>query len=88
MSDVYHVRIDGGEDRLRVYNWGNVQLHEQLRPGSVERTQIFVNAGDATFPPDAITQRFAEQLADEYGVDMTNHDIKVVDIDSDGVSVL
>jgi len=88
MSDVYHVRIDGVKDRLRVYDWGNVQIHEQLREDSVERTQIFINAGDATFPPDAITQRFAEQLADEYGVDMSNHDIKVVDIDSDEVSVL
>lgn len=88
MSDVYHVRIDGGEDSLRVYNWGNVQIHEQLRPGEVERTQIFINAGDATFPPDAITKQFAEQLADEHGVDMSNHDIDVVDIDSDRVTVL
>jgi hypothetical protein len=86
LRDVYHVRRDG--DELKVYNWGNVQIHEQLRPGEVERTNVFVNAGDATFPPDHITQRFADQLADEHGIDATEHGIDVVDLDSDEVSIL
>lgn len=85
--DLYHVMRDGEE--LKVYNWGNVQIHEQLSPGQVERTQVFINAGDATWSPDYITQQFADQLADEYdGLRASEHGIEVVDLDDDEVTVL
>jgi hypothetical protein len=85
-KDTLHVERDGKE--IRVFNWGNLQIHRQVRVGESRRNSVFVNAGDGTRKPDAVTVWFADELAREHNVDVTQHDIEVIDPTSDEVTVL
>lgn len=82
------ITVEKDGERMDLFNWGNLQIHKQVRLGQSERTAVFVNAGDATYPPDAVTVWLADELAREFNVDVTQHDIEVVDPTDDGVTVL
>ena len=80
----------GGEER-EVFGWATVQRTSRVRGSNpvVEHGDPGIYAGDAIgLKPDAVTHWLAEEIDYEFGVDVRDHDIDVIDPTSEEVTVL
>lgn len=82
------VRRDGEE--IEVYNWVNITRQTTVRGHNpcVERGDPTLGAGDSTMDPDAVTHWVADELEDEFYIDVTDHGIEVIDPTAEEVEVL
>lgn len=82
------LRRDGEE--VEVFNWVNVNQPAIVRGGnpSVETFEAEIGAGDSRVTPDAVTSWVAEELMDEFYIDVEDHGIEVIDPESEEVEVL
>ena len=84
--------IDENGDEVEVFNWLTVQtvsrvcgynpVFEQFDDG------VKIGAGDSWEQPEAVTKRVAEELQDELGIDVRDHDIRVIDTTDEEVQVV
>lgn len=82
-------RVDGEE--REVFNWVTVEQPARVRGHNpvVEKYDPEIWAGDAGgLEPDAVTTWVAEELEREFGIDVSEQGIDVVDVESDEVTVL
>lgn len=81
--------IRDGEE-LEVYNWVNIKQPAIVRGGNpvVERFEAEIGAGDSPMTPDAVTTWVAEELYHEFSIDVEDHDIDVIDVESEEVDVV
>ena len=82
------VEKDGGE--IEVFNWVNIQQPAVVRGHNpvVETFDAEIGAGDSPMKPDAVTEWVAEELWHELGIEVEDHDIEVIDVESEEVEVL
>jgi len=82
------VHRDGEE--VEVFNWVNIKQPAVVRGGNpvVEKFDAEIGAGDMSRTPDAVTEWVAEELWREFSIDVTDHGIEVIDVESDDVDVL
>lgn len=87
-QDRIAVKRDGEE--VEVFNWANVRRFSTVRATNpvVSHDDTRIGAGDSTMKPDAVTHWVAEELDMEFGIDPEKHDIEVIDVTSDEVTVL
>lgn len=80
-----------GEEK-EVYNWVNIERKQKasVRANSVDHfdEDPDIGAGDSQSPPEYVTTWLAAMLGHEFGIDVTLHDIEVVDIESAEVQLL
>lgn len=92
MSLNHRERIEVGVDgeEIVVWNWVSVVQPAHVRGHNpvVEKFDATIGAGDMDEPPEAVTEEVAEELYDEFSIDVEDHDIEVIDVHSDEVSVL
>lgn len=88
LHDTIDVELDG--ETVQVFNWVNVRQGAFVRGYNpvVEKFDATVCAGDASFKPEAVTAWVAEELRDEFGIDPSEHGIRVIDVESDEVTRL
>ncbi|ELZ96615.1 hypothetical protein [Haloferax sulfurifontis] len=88
LNDTYTVVRDG--ERLEVYNVVNIDQPAVVRGYNpvVETFDARIGAGDSRTKPEAVTKAVAYELEDEFYIDVADHDIEVVDIESDDVEVI
>jgi hypothetical protein len=88
IGDRFNVIKDGEE--VVVYNWVNVEQPAIVRGDNpaVEKFTPDIGAGDSSTPPEYVTQEVAEELWHEFGIEVEDHDIGVVDVESDDVQLL
>jgi hypothetical protein len=85
--DRLNVEVDGEE--REVYNWINVTTRVQLRGnGSREQWVLEIGAEDSRRPPEYVTHWLAAELASQMNIQVEDHAIDVVDIESEEVTVL
>jgi hypothetical protein len=82
------VRRDGEE--VDVFNWVTVQQASRVRGHNpvVETVDTQIGAGDSMMEPDAVTPWVAEELQDEFYIDVEERGIEVIDPEADDVEVL
>ncbi len=82
------IKRDGEE--ITVYNWVNVQQRAAVRGHNpeVETFGADIGAGDLPETPEAVTPDVAETLDWEFGIDVSDHGIEVIDPESEEVHVL
>jgi len=82
------VRRDGEE--VEVFNWVNITQPTVVRGGNptVEKFDAQIGAGDSARTPGAVTEWVAEELWHELSIDVADHGIEVIDVESDDVDVL
>jgi hypothetical protein len=80
--------IDGEE--VTIWNWVNVlqPAHVRGHNPTVEKFDARIGAGDMQEPPEYVTERVAEELWHEFGVEAENHGFEVVDPTSDEVQLV
>lgn len=88
-GDRIHVLRDGEE--LEVFNHVSISQHHYVN--SVNGHETFepdIVKGDLGRgpPPEYVTERIADVLWHEFGIEVEQHDIEVVDIDSDEVELI
>lgn len=78
---------DGEE--VEVFNWVNIKQPAIIRGHNpaVETFDAEIGAGDSPRTPDAVTTWVAEELEMEYGINPEDHDIEVIDPESEEVEV-
>jgi hypothetical protein len=88
LNDSLTVR-QGGEE-IEVYNWVNIKRRSIVRGNNpvVEHGEATIHAGDSRIEVDAVTHWLGEELKFEFGIDVTEHGIEVIDPTSDEVDVL
>lgn len=84
------VRADG--ERVTVWNWVNINLPAHVR-GHNPITETFedqmdINAGSTTQTPEAVSDLVAQNLEDEYRVDVEEHGIDVIDPTAEEVDLI
>jgi hypothetical protein len=86
--DRIKVHRDGEE--VEVFNWVNIKQPAVVRGGNavVEKFDPEIGAGDSSRTPNAVTGWVAEELRREFGIEVADHGIEVIDVESDGVDVL
>jgi len=82
------VHRDGEE--VEVFNWVNIKQPAVVRGGNpvVEKFDAEIGAGDSSRTPEAVTEWVAEELWHEFGIEVADHGIEVIDVESDDVDVL
>lgn len=83
--------IDEGGDEREVFGWATVQRTSTVRGSNpvVDYGEPRISAGDAIgMDPDAVTHWLAEEIEHEFGVDVRNHGIDVIDPTAEEVDVL
>ena len=81
---------EDGEER-EVFGWATVQRASTVRGSNpvVDHGELTISAGDAIgMDPDAVTHWLAEEIDHEFGVDVRDHGIDVIDPTSEEVDVL
>lgn len=85
--DVITVHRDSEE--LEVYNWVNLKQPSAVRGGqTIETFEADIGAGDSPSTPDYVTEWVAEDLWDEFGIEVEDHGIEAIDVESEEVTVL
>jgi hypothetical protein len=92
LYDRAHVEDADGEE-VEVFGLVSVTVEEQtqFRPAGQEtfRGSVEIEAGDGGIgAPEAVDQRVAEAIYAEYGIEVTDHDIRVIDPTAEEVDVL
>lgn len=88
--DTIPVELADGTE-VDVYNWVNLREVKEsvVRPNTSETwPQVEIGAGDSSRTPEAVTKWLAERLWGEFDIDVENHGIGVVDVESDEVTRL
>lgn len=82
------VQKDGEE--VVVYNWANITVPTVVRGGNprVERFEPEIGAGDSQMKPDYVTEWVADEIWGEFGVDVEDHGIEVIDVESNEVTIV
>jgi hypothetical protein len=84
--------IDEDGDECEVFGWATVERASRVRGGTnpaVEHFEPTISAGDAIgLDPDAVTHWLAEEIEHEFGVDVRDQGIDVIDPTSEEVDVL
>lgn len=81
---------EDGEER-EVFGWATVQRASTVRGSNpvVDHGEPRISAGDAIgMDPEAVTHWLAQEIEDEFGVDVRDHGIDVIDPTSEEVDVL
>jgi len=78
-----------GEER-DVFGWATVERVTHVRGSNpvVDTLELNVFAGDSRMKPEAVTHWLAEEIEAEYGTDVGDLGIDVIDPTDEGVSVL
>lgn len=86
--DTLTVDVDGEE--LEVYGWVNIERRTTVRGSNpvVDHGDAKIGAGDSRMDPDAVTHWVAEEVEHEFGIDVQDHDIRVIDPTDEEVDVL
>jgi hypothetical protein len=84
--DSLTVRRDGEE--IEVFNWCSLTQHHTVRLTTQETWTPDIERGDGGTTPKYVTEWLADRLWREYDVHVQDYGIEVIDIESDGVSVL
>ncbi len=91
LYDSVTVRDEDG-DEVRVYNWLSVKTEAEVRGSNPVFQQIDdavkIGAGDSWTEPDAVSERVAKELQEARGIDVRDHDIRVIDPTAEEVDVL
>ena len=80
---------DGNE--REVFGWATVQRTSTVRGSNpvVDHGEPRISAGDAIgMDPDAVTHWLAEEIEHEFGLDVRDHGIDVIDPTAEDVDVL
>jgi len=82
------VECDGEE--LEVFNWVNVKQPAVVRGHNpiVEKFEAEIGAGDSTKTPEAVTHWLATELDVEFGIDVEDQGIEIIDPTDVEVNVL
>lgn len=96
MKPIQHDRLDVVKDdeEIEVYNWVNIsRLQKAIVRASNPTVERFdddaeIGAGDSSFTPDAVTHWVANELWHEFDIEVEDHGIDVIDIESDEVTVI
>jgi hypothetical protein len=82
------VKRDGEEQT--VYNWVNITQPAVVRGHNpvVEKFDAEIGAGDSPKTPEAVTHWLAEELWYECSIEVEDHGIEVVNVESEDVTVL
>ena len=83
--------IDAEGDEREVFGWATVQRTSTVRGSNpvVDHGEARISAGDAIgMDPEAVTHWLAEELEHEFGLDVRDHGIDVIDPTDEGVDVL
>lgn len=88
LHDRLTVLRDGEE--IEVFNWVNINQPAIVRASNpvVETFDADIGAGDSPRKPDAVSKWLADELRDEFNIDPEDHDIEVVDVESEEVDVV
>lgn len=88
--DTIPVELADGTE-VDVYNWVNLREVKEsvVRPNMSETwPQVEIGAGDSRRTPEAVTEWLADRLWGEFDIDVEEHGIDIVDIESDEVTRL
>ena len=84
--------IDADGEEREVFGWATVERASRVRGGTnpvVEHSEPTISAGDAVgMDPEAVTHWLAEEIQHEFGVNVRDHGIDVIDPTSEEVDVL
>lgn len=84
--------IDENGDEVDIYNWVTVKTVSRVRGHNPVFEQfeddVRIGAGDSWMHPEAVTPEVAEELQDARGIDVRDHDIRVVDPTDEEVDIL
>lgn len=84
--------VDEDGEEVTVYNWLTVKTVARVRGDNPVYEQFGddtrIGAGDSWMEPEAVTQRVAEEMEVNAGIDVEEHDIRVIDVQSDEVTVV
>lgn len=84
--------IDENGEEVEVFNWLTVQTVARARGDNPVFEQfdddVRIGAGDSWMDPEAVTERVAEELQDARGIDVRDHDIRVIDPTDEEVQVV
>ena len=77
------------DEPITVYNWANVAQPAVIHGSrSIEYFELEIGAGDSRVAPDYITPWLAEDIHNEYTVDVEDKGIEVIDPTDEEVTVL
>ena len=82
---------DADGDEREVFGWATVERHSTVRGSNpvVDHGEPRISAGDAIgMDPDAVTHWPAEEIDHQFGVDVRDHGIDVIDPTDEEVDVL
>lgn len=83
------IRVERDGEEIEVFNWVNISQPSVVRGiGSIETFDARIGAGDSGIEPEAVTEWVAEELWNEFGIEVEKHGIEVIDPTDDGVTVL
>lgn len=75
--------IDENGDKVDVFNWLTVKSVARVRGDNPVYEQfddeVRIGAGDSWMDPDAVTERVAEEMKANAGIDVRDHGIRVID---------
>lgn len=76
-------------EEIEVFNWVNIQQPAVVRGHNpvVEKFDAEIGAGDSPMKPDAVTHWIAEELWHEFGIEVEDHGIEVIDPTGEEVTV-
>jgi len=83
--------IDENDDEREVFGWATVQRTSTVRGSNpvVDHGEPRISAGDAIgMDPDAVTHWLADVIRDEFGLDVRDQGIDVIDPTAEEVDVL
>ena len=83
--------VDEDGDEREVFGWATIERASTVRGSNpvVDHGETSIHAGDAIgLDPDAVTHWLAEEIENEFGVDVRDQGIDVIDPTSEEVDVL
>jgi len=85
----FQVMEIGDGEEIEVFNWVNIQQPAVVRGHNpvVEKFDAEIGAGDGAKTPGAVTHWIAEELLHEFGIEVEDHGIEVIDPTAEEVTV-
>jgi len=82
--------VDRDGEQVEVFNWVNIKQPAVVRGGNpvVEKFEAEIGAGDMSKTPEAVTEWVAEELWHEFGIEVEDYGIEVIDPTDEEVQVL
>lgn len=84
------IAVEKDGEEIEVFNWVNIKQPAVVRGGNptVEMFEAEIGAGDSPRTPNAVTEWVAEELDWEFGIDVEDYGIQVIDVEADDVHIL